>query len=105
MSIPMFDIPIIGITMGDPASIGPEIAVKALLNPEVYEVCKPVLVGDAGVFNDIIKRLGLNATVNIIKSVHEAKFQFGRLDVLDLHNVKLNKLAFGQISAMAGEAA
>ncbi len=101
----MFDNPIIGITMGDPASIGPEIAVKALLNPEVYEVCNPVLVGDAGVFNDIIKRLRLNATVNIIKSVSEAKFEFEALDVLDLHNVKLNKLAFGQVSAMAGEAA
>lgn len=101
----MFDHPIVGITMGDPASIGPEIAVKALLHPEVYEVCKPVLVGDAGVFNDIIKRLRLGATVNIIKTVSEAKFEFGTLDVLDLHNVKLNKLAFGQISAMAGEAA
>ncbi|HVS94611.1 MAG TPA: 4-hydroxythreonine-4-phosphate dehydrogenase PdxA [Mucilaginibacter sp.] len=101
----MFDTPVIGITMGDPASIGPEIAVKALLNPEVYEVCKPVLVGDAGVFNDIIKRLQLNATVNAIKTVHEARFQFGVLDVIDLRNVKLNKLAFGQVSAMAGEAA
>ncbi|HEY4324834.1 MAG TPA: 4-hydroxythreonine-4-phosphate dehydrogenase PdxA [Mucilaginibacter sp.] len=101
----MSDNPIIGITMGDPASIGPEIAVKALLNREVYEVCKPILVGDAGVFNDIIKRLHLNATVNVIKAVSEAKFEFGKLDVLDLHNVKLNKLVFGQISAMAGEAA
>lgn len=101
----MSDNPIIGITMGDPASIGPEIAVKALLNPEVYEVCNPVLVGDAGVFNDIIKRLGLNATINIIKTVSEAKFKFGTVDVLDLRNVKLNKLVFGQISAMAGEAA
>jgi 4-hydroxythreonine-4-phosphate dehydrogenase len=101
----MFDIPIIGITMGDPASIGPEIAVKALLNPEVYEVCKPVLVGDARVFNDIIKRLRLNVKIHVVKNVSEAKFQFGMLDVLDLHNVKLNKLVFGQVSAMAGGAA
>lgn len=100
----MSDNPIIGITMGDPASIGPEIAVKALLTPEVYEVCNPVLVGDADVFNDIIKRLQLDAIVNIIQKVSEAKFEFGTIDVLDLHNVKLNKLAFGQISAMAGEA-
>lgn len=91
--------------MGDPASIGPEIAVKALLNREIYEICRPLLVGDAGVFNDIIKRLQLKASVNIIKSVSEAKFNYGTIDVFDLHNVKLNKLEFGQISAMAGEAA
>ena len=39
--------PILGITMGDPASIGPEITVKALARPEVYEACRPLVVGDA----------------------------------------------------------
>ena len=39
--------PIIGITMGDPASIGPEITVKALAKPEVYDICRPLVVGDA----------------------------------------------------------
>jgi 4-hydroxythreonine-4-phosphate dehydrogenase len=101
----MLDIPIIGITMGDPASIGPEIAVKALLNRELYDICKPLLVGDASVFKDIIKRLHLTVSVNIIKTVDEAKFNFGTIDVFDLHNVKLNKLEFGKVSAMAGEAA
>ncbi|MGH7237452.1 MAG: 4-hydroxythreonine-4-phosphate dehydrogenase PdxA [Candidatus Saccharimonadales bacterium] len=101
----MHDIPIIGITMGDPASIGPEIAVKALLYQELYDICKPLLVGDAGVFKDIIKRLHLDAAVNVIKTAGEAQFKFGTIDVLDLQNVKLNKLVFGQVSAMAGEAA
>jgi 4-hydroxythreonine-4-phosphate dehydrogenase len=101
----MFDKPTIGITMGDPASIGPEIAVKALLNKEVYDICYPILVGDARVFADIIKRLKLDAIINPIESVKEAKFDFGVIDVYDLHNVKMSKLAFGQISAMAGDAA
>jgi len=101
----MSDQPIVGITMGDPASIGPEIAVKALLNKEIYQVCKPILVGDAGVFKNIISRLNLNATVNAVDKVSDAKFEFGKIDVYDLHNVDLDQLAFGQISAMAGEAA
>lgn len=100
----MADLPIIGITMGDPASIGPEIAVKALLNEEIYAICKPLLVGDAAVFKDIIKRLGLKATINVIKNVKEAKFTFGGIDVYDLHNVNLEELRFGEISAMAGSA-
>jgi len=101
----MFDKPVIGITMGDPASIGPEIAVKALLNSEIYDICNPLIIGDADVFNDIIKRLHLNAKINSIQNVEEAKFEFGKIDVYDLQNVKMNKLVFGQVSAMAGNAA
>ena len=40
--------PILGITMGDPAGVGPEIAVKALAEPDVYDICRPLVVGDAG---------------------------------------------------------
>jgi len=101
----MLDKPVIGITMGDPASIGPEIAVKALLVNDVYDICNPLLVGDAKVFADIIKRLKLDASINIIKAVSEAKFQFGTIDVFDLKNVKMSKLVFGEVSAMAGDAA
>ena len=41
--------PILGITMGDPASIGPEITVKALSDPAIYEKCSPIIIGDAAV--------------------------------------------------------
>jgi 4-hydroxythreonine-4-phosphate dehydrogenase len=96
--------PIIGITMGDPASIGPEIAVKALLTEKIHAVCRPLIVGDAGVFNDIINRLKLPATVNAITKVADAAFQPGTIDVFDLKNVDISKLQFGEISAMAGGA-
>lgn len=96
--------PIIGITMGDPASIGPEIAIKALLNDRVHSICRPLLVGDAGVFNDIVKRLKLPVVVNAITNVTGAAFKPGTVDVLDLKNVDLGKLVFGEISAMAGNA-
>jgi 4-hydroxythreonine-4-phosphate dehydrogenase len=96
--------PIIGITMGDPASIGPEIAVKALLNEKVHAICRPLIVGDAGVFNDIINRLKLPATINAITKVADAAFKPGTIDVFDLKNVDMSKLQFGEISAMAGGA-
>lgn len=100
----MSQLPIIGITMGDPASIGPEIAVKALLNKNVYEICRPLLVGDAAVFQQIIDLLKLDATIHPIRDVKDAKFRFGAIDVFDLQNVDLNALQFGEISAMAGNA-
>ena len=96
--------PIIGITMGDPASIGPEIAVKALLNEKIHVICRPLIVGDAGVFNDIINRLKLPATINAITKVADAAFKPGTIDVFDLKNVDMSKLQFGEISAMAGDA-
>jgi 4-hydroxythreonine-4-phosphate dehydrogenase len=97
--------PIIGITMGDPASIGPEIAIKALLNKEIYDTCKPLLVGDAVVFNAIIERLNLKAAINVIDKVSDAQFKFGVIDVFDLHNIEMSQFNFGEISAIAGEAA
>ena len=96
--------PIIAITMGDPASIGPEIAVKALLNEEVHVICRPLLVGDAGVFRQIIERLHLPAQVQAVDRVVDANFTPGVIDVYDLKNVDTSKLIFGEISAMAGQA-
>ena len=91
--------------MGDPASIGPEIAVKALLDKSLQQVCRPLIVGDASVFTQIISLLGLKARVNAISKVSEAKFENGTIDVLDLKNVEIGELRFGEISAMAGNAA
>jgi 4-hydroxythreonine-4-phosphate dehydrogenase len=96
--------PIIGITMGDPASIGPEIAIKALLEKEIYDTCRPLLVGDASVFNHIIEKLGLAASINAINKVEDAKFEFGKPDVFDLANFDINELEFGVVSAKAGNA-
>lgn len=96
--------PIIAITMGDPASIGPEIAVKALLEQKIHDICRPLVIGDAKVFEQIISLLKLKAEVNAISQVEDARFELGIIDVFDLHNVNMNLLVFGEISAMAGNA-
>ena len=97
-------LPIIAITMGDPASIGPEIAVKALQQRSIHKICKPVLVGDAKVFEQIINKLKLNVKVNAISKVPDAKFELGTIDVFDLNITDVNRLQFGKINAMCGEA-
>jgi 4-hydroxythreonine-4-phosphate dehydrogenase len=96
--------PIIAITMGDPASIGPEIAVKALLKNSIHDICKPLMVGDAAVFEQIISILNLPAKLNAISKVADAKFEMGTIDVFDLNITDVTKLVFGEISAMCGEA-
>ncbi len=96
--------PTIAITMGDPASIGPEIAVKALQEKSIHEICRPLLVGDAKVFEQIIHKLNLGVKVNAVHSVAEAKFELGTIDVYDLNITDITKLQFGKIDAMCGEA-
>jgi 4-phospho-D-threonate 3-dehydrogenase / 4-phospho-D-erythronate 3-dehydrogenase len=97
--------PIIGISMGDPAGIGPEICIKALSQSAVYETCKPLIVGDAAVINQAATILNATVKVNAIQSVSEAKFEFGTVDVFDLKNVNMAELQPGVVTAMAGNAA
>ena len=97
--------PILGITMGDPASIGPEITVKALSDPAIYEKCLPIIIGDAAVMEAAVGIVGKNVKINAVSDVKEAKFEFGTIDVYDMKLVDMDKLERGVVSAMAGNAA
>ncbi len=97
--------PILGITMGDPASIGPEITVKALSNPAIYEKCSPIIIGDAAVMEAAVGIVGKDVKINAVSDVKEAKFEFGTIDVYDMKLVDMDKLERGVVSAMAGNAA
>lgn len=97
---------IIGITMGDPASIGPEITVKALANKEMYEKCRPIVIGDAEVMKAAVKIVGKDdIRINPVHSVGEALFTAGTIDVYDMGLVDMDRLERGKVSVMAGEAA
>lgn len=97
--------PIIGISMGDPAGIGPEICIKALSNAHVYERCQPIVVGDAAVMQQAVELLNSTLRINAIQAVKDARFEFGTVDVYDLKNVDASELKPGVVSAMAGNAA
>lgn len=97
--------PILAITMGDPASIGPEIAAKSAADKRLSELCKPIIIGDVSTIEAAIKFSKVKVKVNPISAVGEAKFAAGSIDVFDLKNVDLSKLEYGKVSAMAGEAA
>lgn len=96
--------PILGITMGDPASIGPEIAAKALAEASVYQQARPFVIGDRNVMADALRITKLALALHPISALGEACFTLGTLDVLDLHNVDMAKLQYGKVSAMCGKA-
>ena len=97
--------PLLGITMGDPASIGPEVAVKAMTSDLVNEICRPLVVGDAKVIEDAVKFCALPLKVNAVKLIAEAIFQPGIINVYDLENVSMADLMKGEISASSGDVA
>ena len=96
--------PIIGITMGDAAGIGPEIIVKALGHQEMYESCKPLVIGDAKLLERVLPIVNSALTVHAIQDPSEAKYEYGVIDVIDL-NLLPADLPFGVVSASAGDAA
>ena len=96
---------IIGITMGDPSGVGPEIVVKALNHEELYELCNPVVFGDRKVLNQAMKFCSVNLEINVINEPSSGKYKFGTIDLIDLDNVDIDSLQIGKVQAMSGKAA
>ena len=96
--------PVIGITMGDGAGVGPEIIMKALGDKAVYEGCRPFVIGDAKM---LVRAAGVVQSKLQIRAIHalsEAEYAYGVVDCLDL-NLLPADLPFGQVSPEAGHAA
>jgi 4-hydroxythreonine-4-phosphate dehydrogenase len=96
--------PIIAISAGDPAGIGPEIVVKSLSDPGIYAGCKPLVVCDAKIIDQAIHICSLTLKVHTVKHPNEGLYQCGVIDVLDMDNIQLDRFAHNTISAMTGKA-
>ena len=98
--------PVLAITMGDPASIGPEITVKALAEKEIYDICRPLVIGDMSIMKKALKITDHEELrFHSANGPAEAVFEYGTVDVLDMGLVKAEELPIGRVSREAGEAA
>jgi len=96
---------IIAIPMGDPAGIGPEITMKSLTKKEIYDVCKPLVVGDAKVLAKAIEIVNADLKINEVQTPAEGKYELGTVDVINLNNIDMDKMEYGQVSAQCGQGA
>ena len=96
--------PIIAITMGDAAGIGPEIIMRALAHENVYRQCRPLVVGDAARLRLAGHAVASPLTVKALAEPDAAQFAPGTVDCLDLGLIP-SGLAWGKVSAIAGNAA
>jgi 4-hydroxythreonine-4-phosphate dehydrogenase len=97
--------PIIAIPMGDPAGIGPEIVVKALVSEEVVKAADCIVIGDKKIIEDAIRFTGVKLDINVVQSPREGNYSEGILNLIDLDNVDQSEFKIGQISGMCGRAA
>ena len=97
--------PILGITMGDPCGIGPEITAKALARPEAAAICRPVVIGSARVFEKAVNLVNAGLGVHAISTISEAWFRDRVIDELDQDIQDLETLVPGTVDARAGDAA
>jgi 4-hydroxythreonine-4-phosphate dehydrogenase len=97
--------PILGITMGDPAGVGPEIIARAAADPEVVRTSRPVVVGDASVMREALRLVGSPLTLHPVAGIGGCEWAEGALECLDHANVDLATRPRGAVSAAAGRAA
>ncbi|MEJ0074488.1 MAG: 4-hydroxythreonine-4-phosphate dehydrogenase PdxA [Alphaproteobacteria bacterium] len=94
--------PLIAIPVGDPAGIGPEISLKAALDPSVREIARPILVGDPGVIDRHAKACGISADFLVLDEVNGAHWPADRLPLLAVRSNEAIDIPFGSASAVSG---
>ena len=96
--------PTIAIATGDPAGIGPEISLKAALDPAVRSVCHPVVVSDPAVLARHARACGIKAELRVVERAGDARSSARRINVLACPQPEAAKLGFGSTSAASGRA-
>jgi 4-hydroxythreonine-4-phosphate dehydrogenase len=98
----MDNLPVIGITMGDPAGIGPEVIVKALNERWLTDSFHPLIIGNLHLLSKTAKDLGCDLEFAEISSAQDARVN--RISVFDMGNLNPENVEHGKISADCGRA-
>ncbi len=100
----MNNLPLIGITMGDPSGIGPEIILKALSDPDIYSICRPLVFGDPGALSLGVKGMERVPAIKEISRPEEASDVPGQIDIIPVSRLKSGGMIPGRPSPEGGEA-
>jgi 4-hydroxythreonine-4-phosphate dehydrogenase len=97
--------PVLGVTMGDPAGVGPEIIVKACAEEAVLRQSRPVVIGSASIMREALSLVGSPLALHPVTGIAECRWAGDALECLDLANVDAGTLPRATVSAAAGRAA
>lgn len=96
--------PIVGITMGDPVGIGPELICLALAHPDVYEVARPLVIGDVRIIEGAKTTTRSSLLISTVNVPHAGTFKHGCIDLLNVSNLDPMKTAWGCPTKTTGKA-
>lgn len=99
----MTSLPLIGVMIGDPAGIGPEVCVKAVASGELAGLCRPVLIGDIGVLRRAAQVSGVSLAFEPVTSPNQDVAE-GAVGVVDPGGFDVSSCPFGVASARSGDA-
>jgi 4-hydroxythreonine-4-phosphate dehydrogenase len=97
--------PLIAISMGDPAGIGPEIIVKAVRERTVFAQCRPVVLGDEGIVSHTVRWLKASVTIKRIAEPGDGIFKPGVLNLISVTDLTPEEVPLGAPRSTGGEAA
>ena len=87
-------LPIIGITMGDPTGIGPEIIVKVLSDKSTFRFCHPIILGDGKILERAITLLNSTLKVNEMRTIEEEEYKNGMLNLINLSHINIDEIEY-----------
>ena len=98
--------PVIAMTMGDAAGIGPEVIMKSLAHADIYDLCRPLVIGDTRRLQKAGRIVGTELVVRSLTQdqIEDALYTAGTVDCIDLKLIP-DDLPWGKLSAIAGDAA
>jgi len=97
-------LPVVALTMGDAAGIGPEIIVDSFFNQEIHKVCRPLVIGDAARLSRAAKIVKKDIAIRVVSDPAAANYEPNVMNVIDVGLIP-EDLPFGKLSAEAGHAA
>ena len=97
--------PLIAVTLGDPAGIGPEIVVKTIADKDLFAEANCIVLGDAKIVKQAIGVTGVDLKVNCVEDPADGDYSEGVLNMINMHNIDMAEFEYGTVSAMCGRAA
>jgi 4-hydroxythreonine-4-phosphate dehydrogenase len=98
-------LPVVGVTVGDPAGIGPEIAVRALCEPSLYKLARPLLIGPVTAVEQGLTLCGARQELAKPRTPRRAAFHPSVVNVIEPDGLDLGRYVIGQIQSECGRAA
>ncbi|BEU88298.1 hypothetical protein TAMA11512_17620 [Selenomonas sp. TAMA-11512] len=95
--------PVMAITMGDPAGIGPEITAATMLSQEIADCCRPFVIGSRKMLERAREVIGQDFAINVISDPSEAKYELGTVDVLETGTYDEDNIKWGEVQKEAGQ--